>query len=299
MAVKTIIAGLGNIGMMYDYNSNALITHCKYIKKSDYFHLSGAVDKKQINRKRFKYKYKKLAFKNISVALKKINPQLVIIAFDEKKISNIKKILNYPSIKYMIAEKPFLYSLNEIKKFLKFLEKKRKIFMINFPRSFNSNYKKILNSMKEKKLGKIRSIEFSTSGDVVSNFSHFLYLFISKIPNSNFKTFSHENINKLNFKNFSIVTKKINSKYFFFNFKLYFDKAVVSIEGPPEKIKIYILKQSKKYAGVKSLKLEKKINLGILSNNLYKKLQFQTKKKLKLDTKKFIFYTKILSKLKN
>ena len=52
------------------------------------------------------------------------------------------------------------------------------------------------------------------------------------------------------------------------------------------------------YKGVKSLKIEKKISLGIIKNELYKKIQSKDKKILKLNKKKFINYTNILKKLK-
>ena len=223
MPIKTLIAGLGNIGMMYDYNSNQIITHCKYIKRSKNLILSAAIDKKKLNRKKFIIKYKKPAYKDVFEGLKRINPQLIIVAYYEKKIEKIIKILAYPSIKYMIVEKPFLYKLYEIKKFYKFLAKSRKTFLINFPRSFNFDYEKLHNFVKKKSFGKIKFIEFSTSGNVVSNFSHFLFLFLKEIPYK-FKIKSLRNIVQIDFKKFNLTLKKINAKYFFFNLKLYYEK---------------------------------------------------------------------------
>jgi hypothetical protein len=297
MPIKTLIAGLGNIGMMYDYSSNKIITHCKYISKNKYFTLSGAVDKKLLNRKKFIIKYRKPAFKNTFEALKKINPQLIIIAYYEKKIENIKKIIKYPSIKHIIVEKPFLYKIEEVKNFFKFLNKNKKTFLINFPRSFNHKYKKIQKLIEEKKFGKIKCIEFSTSGDVISNFSHFLFLILNKIP-IKFKINYLRNIIKIDLKKYYLIVKKIKAKYFFFNFKLYFEKGIVLIEGPPEKIKIYSINKRSIYKGIKSLKIEKKINLGIVKNGLYKKIQSKNKKIFILDKNKFINYTKILRKIK-
>ncbi len=297
MPIKTLIAGLGNIGMMYDYSSNKIITHCKYIKKSKHYTLSGGVDKKLSNRKKFIIKYKKPAFKNTFEALKKINPQLIIVAYHEEKIENIKKILKYPSIKHIIVEKPFLYKIGEIKNFFKFLNKNKKTFQINFPRSFNHEYGKIQKLIKEKNFGKIKYIEFSTSGDVISNFSHFLFLILNEVPNK-FKINYLRNIVKIDLKKYYLIVKKVKAKYFFFNFKLYFEKGFVFVEGPPEKIEIYSINKSSIYNGVKSLKIEKKINLGIIKNELYKKIQSKDKKILKLNKKKFINYTNILKKLK-
>ena len=113
MPIKTLIAGLGNIGMMYDYSSNKIITHCKYIKKSKHYTLSGGVDKKLSNRKKFIIKYKKPAFKNTFEALKKSKSSINYSCYHEKKIENIKKILKYPSIKHIIVEKPFLYKIEK------------------------------------------------------------------------------------------------------------------------------------------------------------------------------------------
>jgi hypothetical protein len=79
---------------------------------------------------------------------------------------------------------------------------------------------------------------------------------------------------------------------------LYFEKGIVLIEGPPEKIKIYSINKRSIYKGIKSLKIEKKINLGIVKNGLYKKIQSKNKKIFILDKNKFINYTKILRKIK-
>lgn len=47
MKIKTIISGLGNIGLLYDYNSNKVITHSKNIHVNNNFILCGGVDKKK------------------------------------------------------------------------------------------------------------------------------------------------------------------------------------------------------------------------------------------------------------
>ena len=113
MDIKTLISGLGNIGMMYDYSSNKKISHSKYISSNKNFNLIAGVDKKKSQRKLFKKKYKKPAFSDLFKAIEFTKPDLVIIAHEEKKIERLKKLLKYDFIKHLIIEKPFIISLKK------------------------------------------------------------------------------------------------------------------------------------------------------------------------------------------
>ena len=299
MKIKTIISGLGNIGMLYDYNSNKVITHSKNIYLNNNFILCGGVDKKKINRKKFELKYKKPSFNDLFTALKITNPNLVILAYEEKKLSYLKKILDFSSVKNLIIEKPFLHKYAQLKNFIKFLKKKKKNFYINFNREYNSEYNKLKKTLIKNKFGKIKYINFYTSGNLISNFSHFLYFILDQIVIGKYKIIKNKNFYNICAKNLNFnLFKTKDLKYFFFKVFIFYEKGIVSIYGPPEKILVYSLSKKELYKSVTNCNLIKSYNLGILKNNLYNEIYSNKKNKFKIKFNKIITYTKIMNNLK-
>ena len=66
--IKTIVIGLGNIGLDYDLNNNnSILSHSKSVLKSKHFELVAAIEKNKKKRDIFKKKYKKQTFENWGV----------------------------------------------------------------------------------------------------------------------------------------------------------------------------------------------------------------------------------------
>ena len=53
MIIKTIIVGLGNIGLLYDYKNKFIKTHSKAIDENKKFDLIGAIDPNKTRRSYF------------------------------------------------------------------------------------------------------------------------------------------------------------------------------------------------------------------------------------------------------
>ena len=71
--IKTLIIGLGQIGMLYDLNHenpNLVLTHSKAVSQNKYFELVGGVDKDDMRCREFSKQFRKKAFKEIEDALK-------------------------------------------------------------------------------------------------------------------------------------------------------------------------------------------------------------------------------------
>ena len=116
--IRTLIIGLGKIGLYYDYHikKKSYLTHSSTVKNHPHFNLSGGVDLKKKNREMFEKKFLKKTYSNLSSALKAAKPDLIIISYDCKNILNIiLKILENNTPKFILFEKPFITNINQLK----------------------------------------------------------------------------------------------------------------------------------------------------------------------------------------
>ena len=106
-----IIIGIGQIGMEYDYNhidKSVIYSHAHAIHTHSKFRLLGAVDVSSNQRKRFEKRYSLPAFDNIELALKKFQPDLVVVATPtELHSSIIKEIIKSAKPKIILCEIKF------------------------------------------------------------------------------------------------------------------------------------------------------------------------------------------------
>jgi hypothetical protein len=172
--INTLIIGLGNIGLLYDYNNANIQTHSKAIYNNNKFNLFAAVDINSRRRSLFLKKYKIKAFSKIKKSLIQ-NANLVIISTPTNLLLNIlKKILLLNPNLNILIEKPFGLKKLEIK-FIKKEFKKNKIY-INYYRNFDTHIiqlkKIIFNKLQYPLIGNL----YYTKG-FFHNCSHFIALF--------------------------------------------------------------------------------------------------------------------------
>ena len=122
--IKTLIVGLGKIGMMNDINCiSKKLTHCSTVHLNKAFDLIGGVDKKDSQRKKFEKKYKKKAFYNLELAIEKLKPELIVIATPvNTHLEYIEKLKEHKII--ILLEKPISKNFDDSKKIFKIIKKK-------------------------------------------------------------------------------------------------------------------------------------------------------------------------------
>ena len=145
---KSILIGLGNVGLNYDLGSQSTMTHAKSLSKNKKIELICSIDKSSKQRKIFKNKYRKPTFKNINKeAILKSN-FIVLSSPNYTHLKYIRKILHYKNIRTILLEKPGGSNFNDFKK-IKSLCKKRGVKLyINYQRLYDKNYSKIKNIFK-------------------------------------------------------------------------------------------------------------------------------------------------------
>ena len=133
--INTVIIGLGNIGMMYDFykNNKYFLTHVKSISANKNYNLLGAIDSDIAKISLFKKKYDLPAYKNIDdiKILNKID--LVVVASPtETHFNIIKKVLLILKPKIILCEKPFTDDFFKASVLMRLCKKNKTKLFINY-----------------------------------------------------------------------------------------------------------------------------------------------------------------------
>ena len=179
MKIKTLVVGLGKIGMGYDLNktNKNILSHCSAVNNSKKFKLVGGVDKDKNKKTLFGRAYGNLFFEDLKSALLKTRPNLVIISSNTNNhLEIIKKILhlnykNYVRVKFILIEKPMGVNFSQAQKIVNLCKKRKIKLLVNYTRNYNKNFISITNN--NYTYGKI-----IYSGGMINNGSHFLCLFL-------------------------------------------------------------------------------------------------------------------------
>lgn len=170
--IKTVIIGLGNIGLSYDLNNNMILSHSKSVHKSKNFEIVAAVDKDKKKTNNFIKKYKKPAFLNIkSLVEQKIKFDFVIISTNTSDhFNSIKQLLNL-NFKYCLLEKPGGDDFKQFKKILKIVKRKKIKILINYFRNYLHDYNNLKNNISNDNI-----CYFFYNRGYINNCSHMLSL---------------------------------------------------------------------------------------------------------------------------
>ena len=171
---KTILVGLGKIGFYYDIKKQkSNLTHIKSLKKIKKIDVVCGVD---INKKKifdFKKNYNIDVSTNLALALKKYQPEFVVVSVNTASLYKILIIISkFKSVKKVLVEKPGVENFDQIKQILKiYLKSKIKLY-VNYNRSYQQ---KILNIFSLLKKNNFKIVYFYNRG-ILNNCSHLLNL---------------------------------------------------------------------------------------------------------------------------
>ena len=128
MKIKTLIIGLGKIGMLYSYEKkNHFNNHCDAVSFHPMFELVGGVDTNKKKQNLFEDKYNLPSFNKIYTAYKKLIPKLIIISTPTESNDKIYQLIMKKKIfpKAFLIEKPGSYNYENLKNFSDFCKKKK------------------------------------------------------------------------------------------------------------------------------------------------------------------------------
>ena len=162
-SLKTIIIGLGGIGLDYDLKKrDRIFSHAKSVSQSKNFDLIAGIDLVKMKRRIFSKIYKKPSFSNLIYLKKKnISFDLVIISVDTDKHLKIIKQLRSFNFKYCILEKPGGKNFREFKIILNILKRKGVKILLNYPRNYFNHYNKLTKILGTFILANIEGVELT------------------------------------------------------------------------------------------------------------------------------------------
>lgn len=177
--IKTLLIGLGNIGMGYDLDKDSedILTHAKAIVNTPGMRLVGAVESNSEKRHKFEISYELETYQEVGEAIKKTDPVLVVIAIPTKgHIHLIKEICKHESIKYILCEKPMGDSYTEAKVINNICKRKGIEIWVNYIRRTDAGVREIKNIIKEQwRDSYIKGCCWYSKG-IKNNGSHFIDL---------------------------------------------------------------------------------------------------------------------------
>lgn len=181
--IRSLIIGLGKVGLDYDYNNKySTLSHCKSINDHPNYELIAGVDLDKTQCIKFFKKYKKAFYNNYEEAIKKHNPELVVVSVPtECHLNIIKKIIKYKCIKTILLEKPGTYSTKNLKKIFDLCNQNKIKLFLNYLRLYDQYFIDIANKLK--KNNNLNIFIFYSRG-IYNNCSHylsFLGLFLKEI----------------------------------------------------------------------------------------------------------------------
>jgi hypothetical protein len=219
--INTIIIGLGNIGMMYDFykNNKYFLTHVKSIIANKNYNLLAAIDNDIDKISLFKKKYDLPAYKNIDDIKIRTKIDLVVVASPIKTHFNvIKKALFILKPKIILCEKPFTDDFFKASVLMRLCKKNKTKLFINYIRNSLPVFDKI------KKFIEIRKQTFFTakvyfSGDILNNGSHYFIFFYKLFKDYiSYKLMNYKKGTKrldliINYKNCKLFLNNTNNSY--------------------------------------------------------------------------------------
>jgi hypothetical protein len=299
--IKVLIIGLGKISLLYNIKKNKLShnTHCGYLYSKKNFKIVGAVEKKLKLIKIFNDYFSCESFNSIKEAIKKTEPNLVIIATSTNThLKVFKEVISNKTnnTQAILFEKPVGKNLKEIKNISEIIKKKRVKIFVNYNRDYEDTFIKLSRYF----LGiSSCNAEVSYNGGFINNASHFISLFV--------KFFGKV-------KKIEVLKKKKIKNDFFINCKLHFNNCVLNLKN--NKIKYYhcfkikyknknllLYSNKSKYVHFKKINSYKKIKYTLKNDhsNIYKQIEnfFDKKNYFNCSLNKAIYIHKIINKCIN
>jgi len=276
--MKVLIIGLGKIGLLYDLNKTKFfLSHAKSFKNNKFFKLIGGVDKNKKKLKIFKKEYNGKIFSKISVGLKEIQPDIVVVSSNTNTHLKIIKELfsNGFKNKIIFCEKPCGNSLYEIQEILKLSKRFNTKIYVNYMRSSMPAFNKMKNlNFLDKSFFKGVCYYNQT---ILNECSHYINLFqllfgeITKVKKDIY------NLRSDKIKDFQLTFKKGSIKFIHMNnldyanarFEIFFRKHSIYYSSDQDIFKKYKINLNKIY--------DKKIISKNFSNSI--KLDFKNVQK--------------------
>jgi predicted dehydrogenase len=180
MAESCVIIGLGQIGMGYDFDltgESAIYTHARAIALHPEFRLAGAVDVSPRERARFEECYGVPAFDQIELALRQLQPNVVVIATpSESHGAILGNVIRACRPKLILCEKPLANKLDEARGMVELCEMAGIELLVNYIRRTDPGVVEIKRRIDSGDINTPVKVNAWYSKGILNNGSHILNL---------------------------------------------------------------------------------------------------------------------------
>lgn len=181
MTYRTLIVGLGNIGMGYDLSAESsarIATLARAFSKHPAFNLVGGVDTDLARCELFKEHYACPPFSDIDVAMGETSPDVVVIAVPTKAhYSVFSKIVRQAMPKAILCEKPLSFELAEAEEMVSHAVNAEIALFTNYMRRCDPAVIEVCRRIKCNEIfGPFKGVCWYSKG-LFNNGSHFVNLF--------------------------------------------------------------------------------------------------------------------------
>lgn len=181
MTYRTLLVGLGQIGMGYDLDADPAIriaTLARAFAEHPEFDLVGGVDPDDARRELFQNRYARPSFSNIEVAIEETSPSIIAIAVPtETHYQVLSQVAQLGTLKAILCEKPLSYDLAEAVEMVKLAESSGIALFTNYMRRCDPAVIEVRRRIVNKDIsGSMKGICWYSKG-LFNNGSHFLNLF--------------------------------------------------------------------------------------------------------------------------
>jgi len=183
VSYSTIIIGLGQIGMNYDFDLNHdkyILTHAQAIQAHPAFDLIGAIEISVKNREKFKKKFNLHSFLEINEVTNIEDLDLVVVAVPaEAHLRAIVDILSRFSPKLILIEKPLSFLFEEAQEIVRIGKEKNVPIAVNYIREYEPVHRKLFQRIRNNELGHPLEAVCWYSKGIINNGSHFFQMLSS------------------------------------------------------------------------------------------------------------------------
>lgn len=180
MVESCVVIGLGQIGMGYDIDlteARSVYTHTRAISVHSAFLLVGGVDISPAQRARFERRYGLPSYDQIEVALRQLQPDVVVIATPSASHAAIlAKVIKVCQPKLVLCEKPLACELDVARGMVEMCEKFGIELFVNYIRRTDPSAIEIKRRLDRGEISTPLKLNAWYSKGIWNNGSHFLNL---------------------------------------------------------------------------------------------------------------------------
>lgn len=180
MRYRVLIVGLGQVSVGYDLYSkdnSSIYTHAKAFSTHQHFELVCGVDPDQVACERFSSHYDIASERDLSVALGKHDPHVVVVASPTSNHADAIKIITTRSkVQLVLCEKPIASNLTDACNIIEWCKRSNTLLYVNYLRRVCPSTLRVKDLMKDGTIETpLKGTAWYTRG-LIHNGSHFFNL---------------------------------------------------------------------------------------------------------------------------